>query len=217
MPFVLVFLYRCSVFSYPRSVFFREKQRKTYHKTPPQKWFSTPPSMVRFPLPCLSTPCHFAQRKRESDNTSCPPIRRFPSLVPSFRFLVPWFCLLYPRSGCGIQEISAQTTLLENHPFANPRRISLYSRTSNFRVNRGRVNRDVQLCTERLAKKGLPRQVSRPACKRRRNRELEEKIAHKPCIRERLNREVRTVNLALSASKVPVFQFTVCTSLFARP
>ena len=39
----------------------------------------------------------------------------------------------------------------------------------------------------------------------------------KPWIREGLNREVQTVNWALSASKIPVFQFTVCTSWFARP
>ena len=48
--------------------------------------------------------------------------------------------------------------------------------------------------TERLATKGLSRQASRAAWKRRINRELEAKIAHKPWIREGLSREVQTVN-----------------------
>ena len=71
--------------------------------------------------------------------------------------------------------------------------------------------------TERLAKKRLSRQVSRAAWKRRRNHELEAKKAHKPWIREGLNREVQTVNYALSASKIPMFQLTICTSWFPRP
>ena len=69
----------------------------------------------------------------------------------------------------------------------------------------------------RLAEKGLSRGVSRAAWQRRINSELEAKKAHKPWIREGLNREVQTVNLALFTSKIPVFQFTVCTSWFARP
>ena len=48
--------------------------------------------------------------------------------------------------------------------------------------------------TERVAEKGLSRGVSRAARKRRINRELEAKKAHKPWIREGLNREVQTVN-----------------------
>ena len=48
--------------------------------------------------------------------------------------------------------------------------------------------------TERLVNKGLSRQVSRAAWKRRTNRELEAKKEHKPWIREGLNREVQTVN-----------------------
>ena len=48
--------------------------------------------------------------------------------------------------------------------------------------------------TERVAEKGLSRGVSRGAWKRRLNRELEAKKAHKPWIREGLNREVQTVN-----------------------
>ena len=48
--------------------------------------------------------------------------------------------------------------------------------------------------TERVAEKGLSRGVSRAAGKRRINRELEAKKAHKPWIREGLNREVQTVN-----------------------
>ena len=48
--------------------------------------------------------------------------------------------------------------------------------------------------TERVADEGLSRQVSRAAWKRRINRELEGKKAHKPWIREGLNREVQTVN-----------------------
>ena len=71
--------------------------------------------------------------------------------------------------------------------------------------------------TERVAEKELSRGVSRVAWKRRINRELEAKNAHKPWIREGLNREVQTVNLALLTSKIAVFQFTVCTSWFARP
>ena len=47
--------------------------------------------------------------------------------------------------------------------------------------------------------------------------ELEAKMAHKAWIREGLNREVQTVKEALSTPKIPVFQFTICTSWFARP
>ena len=43
-------------------------------------------------------------------------------------------------------------------------------------------------------RRGLSRGVSRAAWKRRINRELEGKKAHKPWIREGLNREVQTVN-----------------------
>ena len=66
-------------------------------------------------------------------------------------------------------------------------------------------------------RRGLSRQVSRGAWKRCINRELEAKMAHKPWIREGLNREVQTVNKALSTQKIPVFEFTMCTSWFARP
>ena len=48
--------------------------------------------------------------------------------------------------------------------------------------------------TERVVEKGLSRGVSRAAWKRRINRELEAKKAHRPWIREGLNREVQTVN-----------------------
>ena len=48
--------------------------------------------------------------------------------------------------------------------------------------------------TETVAEKGLSRGVSRAPWKRRVNRELEAKKAHKPWIREGLNREVQTVN-----------------------
>ena len=37
---------------------------ETYHKTPPQKRFWTPPLMIRFPPPPLFTQCHSPQRKR---------------------------------------------------------------------------------------------------------------------------------------------------------
>ena len=63
----------------------------------------------------------------------------------------------------------------------------------------------------------LSRQVSRGAWKRRINREFEAKMAHKLWIREGLNSEVQTVNQAFSTSKIPVFQFTMCTSSFAPP
>ena len=43
-------------------------------------------------------------------------------------------------------------------------------------------------------RRGLSRQVSRGAWKRRINRELEARMAHKPWIREGPNREVQTVN-----------------------
>ena len=74
--------------------------------------------------------------------------------------------------------------------------------------NRGRVNREVQTVNWEAGKKGLSRQVSRAASKRRINRELEAK-------KRRTNRELGRDSL--SASKIPVFQFTVCTSWFARP
>ena len=90
-----------------------------------------------------------------------------------------------------------------------------HQRTLN--IIRGRVDHEVQTVNWEAGKKGLSWQVSRAAWKRRKNRELEAKQAHKPWIREGLNREVPTVNWALSASNIPVFQFTVCTSWFARP
>ena len=51
---------------------FREQQRgveksgegKTYHKTPPQNGFGTPPPRMIRPPPRLFTPCHFPWRKR---------------------------------------------------------------------------------------------------------------------------------------------------------
>ena len=94
-------------------VVFREKQRgvensgegKTYHKTPSQKRFWTPPPMIRFP-PRLFSPCCFPYRKPahtrqiplsepsktgfggrtlwyvspppKLHDTFCPPISRFP-------------------------------------------------------------------------------------------------------------------------------------------
>ena len=48
--------------------------------------------------------------------------------------------------------------------------------------------------TEKVAKKGLSRQVSRGAWKRRINRELKAKMAHKLWIREGPNSEVQRVN-----------------------
>ena len=42
-------------------------------------------------------------------------------------------------------------------------------------------------------------------------------MAHKPWIREGLNREARTVIQAYSVLNMAVFQFTMCTSCFTRP
>ena len=58
--------------------------------------------------------------------------------------------------------------------------------------------------TEWLVKRGLLRQLSRGAWKRRINCEVEAKIAHRVWIREGLNREVQTVNWVFSAPKTPV-------------
>ena len=69
-----------------------------------------------------------------------------------------------------------------------------YARNSIPPVFRGRVNREVQTVNWKVAEKGLSRQASRAAWKRRINRELEAKMAHKLWVRERLNSEVQTVN-----------------------
>ena len=62
-------------------------------------------------------------------------------------------------------------------------------------IPRGRANREVQTVNwEGDGLQGLSRGVSRAAWKRRINRELEAKKAHKPWIREGLNRAVQTVN-----------------------
>ena len=62
--------------------------------------------------------------------------------------------------------------------------------------SRQRTNREVQTVNWEGGGhlKGLSRGVSRAAWKRCINRELEAKKAHKPWIREGLNREVQTVN-----------------------
>ena len=64
-------------------------------------------------------------------------------------------------------------------------------------ANRGRANREVQTVNWEGGGEGavgLSRGVSRAAWKRRINRYLEAKKAHKPWIREGLNRAVQTVN-----------------------
>ena len=75
--------------------------------------------------------------------------------------------------------------------------------------------------TERLAKKGLPRQVSRGAWKMPINRELEAKRAHKPWIWEgRLpwsaNRELGTFSLQNSSVSVHNVHFMVCAPLMVQ-
>ena len=84
-------------------------------------------------------------------------------------------------------------------------------------ANRGRINREVQTVNWEAGKKGAVETGVKRGLKKAHKPWIRGKKAHKPWIREGLNREVQTVNLALSASKIPVFQFTVCTSWFARP
>ena len=72
--------------------------------------------------------------------------------------------------------------------------------------------------TERVVEKGLPRGVSRAAWKRRINRELKAKSAHKPWIREgRLpwsaNRELGTFSFENSSVSVHSLHFMVCAPL----
>ena len=72
--------------------------------------------------------------------------------------------------------------------------------------------------TERVAEKGLSRGVSRAAWKRRINRELEGKKAHKPWTREgrspwSANRELGTFHLENSSVSVHSLHFMVCAPL----
>ena len=86
----------------------------------------------------------------------------------------------------GIPENSREKLLGSLHPTQRHTKF-----VSKFR---GRVNREAQTVNWEAGRKGLLRQVSRAAWKRRINRELEAKKAHKPWISEGLNREVQTVN-----------------------
>ena len=76
-------------------------------------------------------------------------------------------------------------------------RLEIFNPDRNFQLGKEIEGAQTVKCkpwTERVAEKGLSRGVSRAAWKRRTNPELEAKKAHKPWIREGLNREVQTVN-----------------------
>ena len=60
--------------------------------------------------------------------------------------------------------------------------------------DRERVNREVQTVNWEAGKKGAVETGVKSGLKKGINRELEAKKAHKPWIREGLNREVQTVN-----------------------
>ena len=102
----------------------------------------------------------------------------------------------------------------------NPRKIpsKFPTKFSKFPCEKSKENSPTSFCRSagrwEGGGEGAVERGVKSSLKRRMNRELEAKKAHNPWIREGLHREVQTV---LSASKIPVFQFTVCTSWFARP